>query len=85
MYESFIGWVYDSGDYECVLCEVLELVGYDELRCEQVEKRSCGELMGIGVVFFIEVVGVGLCKHMDMMGFGMNDGVALCVLPIGIV
>jgi len=32
----------------------LDMLGYDELRKEQAEKRAKGELMGIGVASFTE-------------------------------
>jgi aerobic carbon-monoxide dehydrogenase large subunit len=82
-YESKTGWVYDSGDYERALRLTLDLAGYEDLRREQAEKRTRGELMGIGVGFFTEAVGAGPRKHMDMFGLGMNDGAALRVYPTG--
>ena len=33
--------------------------------------------MGIGVAFFTEAVGAGPRKDMDILGFGMADGVEL--------
>ena len=39
--------------------------------------------MGIGVSFFTEAVGAGPRKHMDILGFGMADGVELRVHPTG--
>ena len=47
-YTSKTGWVYDSGDYEPAMRLALDMVGYDDLRREQEEKRARGELMGIG-------------------------------------
>ena len=82
-YQCKTGWVYDSGDYHAALHKALEIVGYDELRAEQADKRERGELMGIGVGFFTEAVGAGPRKHMDIMGLGMNDGAALRVHPTG--
>src|ERR1700685_1482373 len=51
-YTTKTGWVYDSGEYETAMRLALEMAGYDELRAEQAEKRSRGELMGIGIAFF---------------------------------
>jgi aerobic carbon-monoxide dehydrogenase large subunit len=59
--------------------EAMRIAGYDELRREQAEKRERGELMGIGVSFFTEVVGAGPKKHMDILGQGMADGCDLRV------
>src|SRR6202453_1065281 len=54
-----LGWNYDSGNYKAAMDVALEKIGYHELRKEQEEKRGKGELMGIGVSSFTEVVGAG--------------------------
>jgi carbon-monoxide dehydrogenase large subunit len=82
-YTSKTGWVYDSGDYEPTLHKALDMVGYDELRREQAEKRARGELMGIGLSFFTEAVGAGPRKDMDILGLGMADGCELRIHPTG--
>jgi aerobic carbon-monoxide dehydrogenase large subunit len=82
-YETKTGWVYDSGNYEPAMRKAMEMVGYDELRREQAEKRDRGELMGIGVSFFTEAVGAGPRKDMDILGLGMADGCELRVHPTG--
>ncbi|HEX5090196.1 MAG TPA: aerobic carbon-monoxide dehydrogenase large subunit [Nocardioides sp.] len=82
-YTSRTGWVYDSGDYEAAMREALRIAGYDELRREQSERRSTGELMGIGVSFFTEAVGAGPRETMDMAGLGMADGCEVRIHPSG--
>jgi carbon-monoxide dehydrogenase large subunit len=82
-YTSKTGWVYDSGDYEPTMREAMRIAGYDELRREQAEKRTRGELMGIGVAFFTEAVGAGPRKDMDILGLGMADGSELRIHPTG--
>ena len=82
-YENKTGWTYDSGEYEKTMREAMRIAGYDELRREQAEKRERGELMGIGVSFFTEVVGAGPKKHMDILGQGMADGCDLRVHGTG--
>jgi carbon-monoxide dehydrogenase large subunit len=82
-YTTKTGWVYDSGDYEATLNEALRIAGYDELRREQAEKRSRGELMGIGISTFTEAVGAGPRKDMDILGLGMADGCELRIHPTG--
>ncbi len=82
-YTSKTGWVYDSGNYEPTLRKAMEMAGYEELRREQAEKRSRGEVMGIGVAFFTEAVGAGPRKDMDILGLGMADGCELRVHPTG--
>jgi carbon-monoxide dehydrogenase large subunit len=82
-YETKTGWVYDSGNYEPAMRKAMDMVGYDELRREQAEKRERGELMGIGISFFTEAVGAGPRKDMDILGLGMADGCELRVHPTG--
>ncbi len=82
-YRCKTGWIYDSGDYATALRKAMDMIGYDELRREQAEKRARGEPMGIGVGFFTEAVGAGPRKHMDILGLGMNDGASLRVHPTG--
>ena len=82
-YTCATGWEYDSGDYATTLRLALDMAGYDALRREQEEKRTRGELMGIGISFFTEAVGAGPRKHMDILGFGMADGAELRVHPTG--
>jgi carbon-monoxide dehydrogenase large subunit len=82
-YTCRTGWVYDSGDYPRALHKALDMIGYDELRRQQSERRARGELMGIGISFFTEAVGAGPRKHMDIAGLGMNDGAALRISPTG--
>jgi carbon-monoxide dehydrogenase large subunit len=82
-YHSATGWVYDSGDYHAALDLALEKAGYDELRREQAEKRERGELMGIGLASFTEVVGAGHGKEFDILGLRMFDSAELRVHPTG--
>ena len=82
-YKSPTGWEYDSGEYEKTMKVAMDMVGYDELRKEQAEKRAKGEYMGIGISFFTEGVGAGPRKHMDILGLGMADGCDLRVHPTG--
>lgn len=84
-YRSALGWEYDSGDYETALRKVLDTVGYEELRREQAEKRARGELMGIGICTFTEIVGAGPTRNCDILGVGMFDSAEIRVHPTGSV
>ena len=81
--QSASGFVYDSGDYPRAMKVALDMLGYDELRKEQAEKRAKGELMGIGVASFTEVVGAGQGKDYDIAGLSMFDSAELRVHPTG--
>ena len=72
-YKTPTGWEYDSGDYGRALQKALDLIGYDELRKEQAEKRDRGELMGIGIGSFTEIVGAGPSHDFDILGLKMFD------------
>ena len=82
-YPSPLGFVYDSGDYQLTLNKALKAIGYDDLRREQAEKRKRGELMGIGISTFTEVVGAGPSKLFDIMGIKMFDSAEIRVHPTG--
>jgi len=82
-YKSALGWEYDSGDYPRALQLAMEKIGYAALRKEQAEKRARGELMGIGISSFTEIVGAGPSKHFDILGIKMFDSCELRVHPTG--
>jgi len=82
-YKSVLGWEYDSGDYPRALKLALDKIGYAELRKEQAEKRKRGELMGIGICSFTEIVGAGPAKDFDILGLKMFDSAEIRVHPTG--
>jgi carbon-monoxide dehydrogenase large subunit len=82
-YKSPLGWTYDSGDYEANLKKALDKIGYDALRKEQAEKRKKGELMGIGISTFVEIVGAGPAHTFDIAGIKMFDSAEIRIHPTG--
>ena len=82
-YKSALGWEYDSGDYAPALRMAREKIGYQALRKEQAEKRARGELMGIGISSFTEILGAGPSKHFDILGIKMFDSCELRIHPTG--
>ncbi|MGO1120562.1 aerobic carbon-monoxide dehydrogenase large subunit [Rhodovibrionaceae bacterium A322] len=82
-YTSALGWEYDSGNYPAALKQGLAAVGYDDLRKEQAEKRARGELMGIGLCTFTEIVGAGPSRNCDILGVAMFDSCEIRVHPTG--
>src|SRR2546422_10475905 len=82
-YRSALGWEYDSGNYGAALQKAMDRVGYAELKREQAEKRKRGELMGIGISSFTEIVGAGPSKHFDILGLKMFDSCEIRIHPTG--
>jgi carbon-monoxide dehydrogenase large subunit len=82
-YRSALGWEYDSGNYGGALRKAMDMVGYEELRREQVEKRAHGELMGIGISSFTEAVGAGPSHTFDILGLKMFDSCEIRIHPTG--
>jgi carbon-monoxide dehydrogenase large subunit len=82
-YDSTLGWQYDSGNYPAALKQALEAVDYPALRQEQAEKRARGELMGIGIATFTEIVGAGPSRNCDILGIKMFDSCEIRVHPTG--
>jgi carbon-monoxide dehydrogenase large subunit len=82
-YKSALGWEYDSGNYAAALRKAMETVGYADLRREQADKRKRGELMGIGISSFTEIVGAGPSKQFDILGIKMFDSCEIRIHPTG--
>jgi aerobic carbon-monoxide dehydrogenase large subunit len=82
-YHSATGWVYDSGDYPKAMNVALEKLGYDELRKDVEARRKKGEVTGIGIASFTEVVGAGHGAEFDILGLRMFDSAELRVHPTG--
>jgi carbon-monoxide dehydrogenase large subunit len=82
-YKSPTGWEYDSGNYKAALELAMEMIDYRALRKEQAEKRKRGELMGIGIASFTEVVGAGPSRDFDILGIKMFDSAEIRIHPTG--
>jgi carbon-monoxide dehydrogenase large subunit len=82
-YKSLTGWEYDSGNYKGALDKAMQKIGYADLRKEQADKRKRGELMGIGISSFVEIVGAGPSKQFDILGIKMFDSAEIRVHPTG--
>ncbi|MDX1437194.1 MAG: aerobic carbon-monoxide dehydrogenase large subunit [Anaerolineales bacterium] len=82
-YQSALDWEYDSGDYELALRKAMDMIGYEDLRKEQAEKREKGELMGIGISSFTEIVGAGPSHQFDILGLKMFDSCDIRIHPTG--
>ncbi|MEM7119064.1 MAG: molybdopterin cofactor-binding domain-containing protein, partial [Chloroflexota bacterium] len=60
IYQDFAPLTYDSGDYEPVLEQAKELIGYTNFLHEtQPQARAEGRLLGLGIVAYVEGTGIG--------------------------
>src|SRR5262249_52385330 len=66
--------VLDSGDYEHLLDKVLARAGWNDIQQNIKQRRSKGEVVGVGLSFFLE-----------KSGLGPADGVRVMVDPSGTV
>jgi aerobic carbon-monoxide dehydrogenase large subunit len=82
-YTTPTGWEYDSGNYGVALQKAMDTIDYVGLRREQAVKRANGELMGIGISSFTEIVGAGPSKDFDIIGIKMFDSCEIRVHPTG--
>jgi len=82
-YTSATGWIYDSGDYPKAMNVALDKLGYDELKKDVEARRKKGEVTGIGIASFTEVVGAGHGADFDILGLRMFDSAELRVHPTG--
>jgi len=82
-FKSALGWTYDSGNYGAALRKAMDIIDYEGLRKEQAEKRKRGELMGIGISSFTEIVGAGPSATFDILGIKMFDSCEVRIHPTG--
>jgi carbon-monoxide dehydrogenase large subunit len=73
IYQDFVPLVYDSGNYEPLLDEALERIGYHKFINEiQPKLRAEGKHVGIGIVAYVEGTGIGPYEgaKVQVMGSG---------------
>jgi CO/xanthine dehydrogenase Mo-binding subunit len=76
---------YDSGDYEAVLDQALELADYQQLRDRQAQARAEGRCVGIGVVSAIEpgVFDWNAYAIVGVQGTGVPEGATVSIDIMG--
>ena len=83
-YKTPTGWEYDSGNYPAALKKALDIIGYDDLRKEQAEKRARGELHGHRhQLASPRSSGPGPSHDFDILGLKMFDCCEIRVHPTG--
>lgn len=73
IYQDFVPIVYDSGNYEPLLDEALERIGYRKFIDESQPKlRAEGKYVGLGIVAYVEGTGIGPYEgaKVQVMGSG---------------
>jgi CO/xanthine dehydrogenase Mo-binding subunit len=77
------GNVYDSGNYQAVLDEALQLIGYDEWKAKQAQARADGKCLGIGVTTCQERSVYSPTEWWSLNPIS-NPGFALTSVPEGV-
>ena len=71
-FTTVAGLEYDSGNYEAATARAREMIGYDELRAEQRQRRESGDRvqLGIGVSTFTEMCGLAPSRVLGTLDYG---------------
>ena len=71
-FTSICGLTYDSGNYEAATAKALELIGWDELRAEQKQRRDRKDpvQLGLGISTFTEMCGIAPSRVLGSLAFG---------------
>jgi carbon-monoxide dehydrogenase large subunit len=86
-YTTATGLVYDSGNYAPALDKALKILDYPAFRRQQEEARRQGRYLGVGVVSYLEICGLGPSQVAGAVGFGggLYDSAIIRVYPTGVV
>jgi carbon-monoxide dehydrogenase large subunit len=71
-FTTVCGLTYDSGNYEAATDKALELIGWDELRREQAERRDRKDpvQLGLGISTFTEMCGLAPSRVLGSLAYG---------------
>ncbi len=86
-YTTVTGLTYDSGNYEGALDKALGMLDYKTFRADQVRARKQNKYLGVGVVSYVEICGLGPSAVAGAVGFGagLYDSAIVRVYPTGVV
>jgi aerobic carbon-monoxide dehydrogenase large subunit len=86
-FSTVAGLEYDSGDYDAATDKALALLGYDELRREQEQRRAAGDpvQLGIGVSTYTEMCGLAPSRVLGALRYGAGgwETASVRMLPTG--
>ena len=68
-FETQMGAVYDSGDYERALDLALKNANWEGLKAERDRARADGRIVGLGLAFYVEVCGLGPSSSLPTGGW----------------
>ncbi len=71
-FTTVCGLTYDSGNYEAATAKALDLIGWDELRREQAERRERKDpvQLGLGISTFTEMCGLAPSRVLGSLDYG---------------
>ncbi len=71
-FTTVCGLTYDSGNYEAATDKALELIGWDELRAEQKQRRDRNDpvQLGLGISTFTEMCGLAPSRVLGSLAYG---------------
>jgi aerobic carbon-monoxide dehydrogenase large subunit len=80
-FTTVCGLTYDSGNYEAATDRALELIGWDELRREQAERRERKDpvQLGLGISTFTEMCGLAPSRVLGSLDYGAGGWEAASV------
>lgn len=86
-YTTCTGLTYDSGNYAPALEKALGILDYESFRRQQAEARKGGRYLGVGVISYLEICGLGPSQVAGAVGFGggLYDSAIVRVYPTGMV
>jgi aerobic carbon-monoxide dehydrogenase large subunit len=86
-FTTVAGLTYDSGNYDAATAKAKEILGYDELRREQEQRRASGDpvQLGIGVSTYTEMCGLAPSRVLGSLRYGAGgwETASIRMLPTG--
>ena len=86
-FTTVAGLTYDTGNYEAATEKALELMGWDELKREQAERRERNDpvQLGLGISTFTEMCGLAPSRVLGSLDYGAGgwEYAAIRMLPTG--
>jgi carbon-monoxide dehydrogenase large subunit len=86
-FTTVAGLEYDSGNYEAATDQAVRLLGYEQLRAEQAQRRASDDpvQLGIGVSTYTEMCGLAPSRILGALRYGAGgwETASVRILPTG--